>query len=229
MFGDEAKNSLIREQRAKIQRENDAANLLPGLYQGGNLHALGGQILRANPSATNLGNVNLARTALDAGENYNDPRLATAALGAGHSFEGTVPGLGVLEGGRNSRNAATISGENLRNEKTIAGQLQRAQMEAEKTAETQRAIAERNAATQEAIAARQRDLDERKNQNTPYVVYPNGRPTVVRQNEAYGQPGKRSAHARSCIGGNASTARSDGATSARSSGCKADATSRQFA
>lgn len=195
MFGNEAKDNLIREEAAKARRENEAANAIPGLFQQGDYRATMGQILRHSPTAGNLGGVGLAGAGLDANGNVNDPRLATAAIGAGHPYEGTVPGTNLLEGGRNSRNAATIAGENERNRFTqgqenerntarIAGESARSEEATRRAAETQRAIAERDLA-----------LRKWQSEHTPTTVYPigpNGRPMpkIVPQSESFGQPGK---------------------------------------
>jgi hypothetical protein len=180
LFGDEAKQALIRENVAKtrleeerLRAQNENAQRAGDLYQAGDYRGANAAIIRHTPTASNLGSINLAGAGLDANGNFNDPRLTTAALGAGHSFEGTVPG----------QNA------------TIAERIGIAKMQADRAAATQQAIAERNAATQDAIARRQQEADERKNQNTPITVYrtgPTGQvmPTIVRQSVAYGQPGK---------------------------------------
>src|SRR5215471_14318106 len=180
LFGDQAKQALIRENVAKTRLEeerlrdqNESANAIPGLFQSRDYRGTIGQILRHTPTAGNIGGVALTGAGLDANGNVNDPRLATAALGAGHSIEGTVPG----------QNA------------TIAERINIARMQAERAAETQRAIAERNAATQEAIAARQREADERRYNNTPTTIYPTGptgrvTPKIVPQSQSFGQPGK---------------------------------------
>lgn len=110
MFGDQSHRELYRQEALKYKRENEAADAIPGLYQSGDYRGVNAQILRHSPTASNLGGVNLAGAGLDAKGNYNDPRLATAALGAGHSAEGTMPGLGMTIGGQNQRNAATIAG-----------------------------------------------------------------------------------------------------------------------
>src|SRR5215471_18353836 len=123
LFGDQAKQALIRENVAKTRLEeerlrdqNESANAIPGLFQSRDYRGTIGQILRHTPTAGNIGGVALTGAGLDANGNVNDPRLATAALGAGHSIEGTVPG----------QNA------------TIAERINIARMQAERAAETQR-------------------------------------------------------------------------------------------
>jgi hypothetical protein len=113
--------------------------------------------------------VGLAGAGLDANGNVADPRLATAAIGAGHPAEGTFPGLNITEGGRNARNTATIEGENTRNTATLA----------ERAASAHEATV-RAAATQEAIAKRQAETERYKHDNTPYAGYDaEGRPAPV--------------------------------------------------
>lgn len=92
IFGDEAKHEVLRGQARKLQREADfvplyaaaaAANDRPGMAKYSIL----------SDREQYLPSTSLVTAANAAGNDYASPALATAALGAGHSAEGTFPGL----------------------------------------------------------------------------------------------------------------------------------------
>ena len=133
MFGNQARQSLIREQAGKLGRENtnaepyaaalrdaDAKN---ALYYGSMAGHLG----------QDLGAGNLASAAAAAGPNYRSPTLATMALGAGHSAEGTFPGLDATLAQR-AASASEATNRAAQTQESISGrQIQQQQWQDEHT------------------------------------------------------------------------------------------------
>jgi hypothetical protein len=92
MFAHGAERELRRQRIAQAQRKANELAAYQDAYRRNDPVEMGAHAIGAGADGESVARYALARRALASGENFNDPYLATAALGAGVPFANTAPG-----------------------------------------------------------------------------------------------------------------------------------------
>lgn len=92
MFGDQAKQSLIRESAIKGRRQNDAAERGAQALRENNQVEMNAQTFRSNPDSTAMGSQNLARQSIVPGMQPDSPELQVRQIGAHEPASATFMG-----------------------------------------------------------------------------------------------------------------------------------------
>lgn len=92
MFGNEARDSLVRENVYTGRRKNEAARAAADAYRNGNLVDYGANVVLGNPDSTAMGAGQLARFAATPGVTADNPQLQTLQIGHGSPYTATAAG-----------------------------------------------------------------------------------------------------------------------------------------